>query len=440
MSARQPGGSVLALTGGATWQRTLPLHGDKSLSHRALLFGAMGSGITRLSGLSAGDDVRSTASCLSAMGAQIELSGEGKATVAGWGPDGPHEPVGPLDCGNSGTSLRLLSGLIAAYPIFAILDGDASLRKRPQSRVLAPLASMGCQVMARGGDRFAPVVLRGGSLRAYQGAPEVASAQVKSCLLLAGLGAGVEVRLREKGYTRDHTENMMRGLGVPLVSEGLEVYLPAGRFGWDGFRYEVPGDPSSAAFLVAAAVMGQRSKVRLENVCLNPTRLGFFEILRRMGAAIEITETEQRMGEPVGVIEASSSALTATTVEPHEVPGAIDEFPLLAVVATAATGTTVVRGAEELRVKESDRIGCVVSELSKLGASLTEAQDGFSVHGPCRLQGAAVECHHDHRLEMSLAVAALQAEGRTILRNAGWASVSFPEFWQVYPGVMEPLE
>lgn len=424
----------------ASWQRTLALHGDKSLSHRSLIFGAMGEGTTELSGLSAGADVLSTAGCLRSLGARIDIHGEGRATVEGWGKAGPTEPAGPLDCGNSGTSLRLLSGLIAAYPIMAILDGDASLRKRPQARVLAPLASMGCQVMARAGDRFAPIVLRGGSLRGYRGAPDVASAQVKSCLLLAGLGSGSEVHLKEKGFTRDHTENMLRGLGVPLRSDGLEVHLPQGRFAWQGFTYDVPGDPSSAAFLVAAAVMGARSRVRLENVCLNPTRLGFFHILQRMGADITITETEQRMGEPVGTIEAGSSRLVGTEVQPEEVPGSIDEFPLLAVVATAAQGDTVVRGAEELRVKESDRIGSVVAELSKLGARLSEAQDGFTVHGPCALKGAAVECHHDHRMEMSMAVAALVAEGETQLLNAGWASVSFPEFWEVYPGSMERFE
>ncbi len=430
----------LTLSGGATWQRTLTLHGDKSLSHRALIFGAMARGITELSGLSSGADVMSTASCLRALGAGVTVHGQGRATVEGWGEKGPSEPDGPLDCGNSGTSLRLLSGLVAAYPIFTILDGDASLRKRPQSRVLSPLASMGTQVMARGGDRFAPVVLRGGDPRPYQGAPEVASAQVKSCLLLAGLGSGVEVRLTEKGFTRDHTEMMLRGLGVPLESRGLEVYLPAGPFGWDGFSYTVPGDPSSAAFLVAAAILGQHSRVRLEGVCLNPTRLGFFKILQRMGADLSITPVEERMGEPVGVIEAGSSRLTATTVESEEVPSAIDEFPLLAVVATAAEGTTVVHGAEELRVKESDRIGSVVGELSKMGARISEQHDGFSVHGPCRLKGAAMECHHDHRLEMSWAVAALIAEGNTTLLNSGWASISFPEFWDVYPGKVDRSE
>lgn len=275
-------------------------------------------------------------------------------------------------------------------------------------------------------------------MQPYRGALEVASAQVKSCLLLAGAASGVEIALREKALTRDHTETMLRSLGVPLSSQGLEVSLPAGRHRWAGFRYRVPGDPSSAAFLVAAAVMGCQSRVRIENVGLNPTRLGFFDILRRMGAALTITETEQRMGEPVGVIEAESSELVGTTIEPHEVPSAIDEFPLLAVVATSAQGPTVVRGAEELRVKESDRIASVVGELSKMGAEILEHPDGFTVLGRSRLRGATVECHHDHRLEMSLAVAALVAEGSTVLRDPGWASVSFPEFWELYPGERRP--
>ena len=424
----------LTLGEGKPLRSQLTLRGDKSLSHRALIFGALADGTSRLSGLSSGADVASTAHCLRLLGASIETDDHGVVSVEGWGAKGPSEPLATLDCGNSGTSLRLLSGLVSAHNIFAIFDGDASLRKRPQGRILRPLAEMGVQVMARGGDRFAPVVLRGGGLASFRGEPEVASAQVKSCILLAGLGAGTEVRLREKAATRDHTENMLRSLGVPLTTEGLEVYLPAGTNVFRGFEYDVPGDPSSAAFLVAAAIMSAKSRVVLEGVCLNPTRMGFFEILRRMGADITVTATEERMGEPVGTIEAKASRLIGTVVEPHEVPSAIDEFPLLAVVATAAEGNTVVRGAEELRVKESDRIGCVVTELSKMGARLSEHPDGFTVYGPCQLQGAAVECHHDHRLEMSLAVAALVAEGPTHLLNAGWASVSFADFWEHYPG------
>ncbi len=424
----------ITLGEGKPLRSQLTLRGDKSLSHRALIFGAMAIGKSRLLGLSSGADVASTAQCLRLLGAKIELNDLGDVRVDGWGAEGPSEPLAVLDCGNSGTSLRLLSGLVSAHPILAIFDGDASLRKRPQGRILRPLAEMGVQVMARGSDRFAPVVLRGGALNDFRGEPEVASAQVKSCLLLAGLGAGTEVRLLEKGATRDHTEKMLRSLGVPLTTEGLNVHLPAGDHHFPGFEYDVPGDPSSAAFLVAAALLSPKSRVLLEGVCLNPTRLGFFEILRRMGADITITATEERMGEPVGTIEAKTSRLIGTVVEPHEVPSAIDEFPLLAVVATAAEGNTVVRGAEELRVKESDRIGCVVTELSRMGARLTEHPDGFTVYGPCRLQGAAVECHHDHRLEMSLAVAALVADGPTHLLNAGWASVSFADFWEHYPG------
>lgn len=428
---------ILSPPGDAVWQQTLTMQGDKSLSHRALIFAAMACGSSLLSGLSGGADVLSTAACLRALGATVALHGEGRASVTGWGENGPSEPSEPLDCANSGTSLRLLCGLVSAYPIFAILDGDASLRKRPQGRVLGPLSSMGAQVMARGQDRFAPVALRGGELKAYRGSPEVASAQVKSCLLLAGLGSGCEVFLTEKGLTRDHTERMLRGLGVPLVSRGLEVHLPAGPFSWDGFTYSVPGDPSSAAFLVAAAVLSPASRIRLEGVCLNPTRLGFFQILQRMGADLTITPMEQRMGEPVGVIEAASSRLCATAVRPEEVPSAIDEFPLLAVVATAAEGTTVLRGAEELRVKESDRIASVVGELSKMGAEISEHPDGFSVHGRTQLHGACLECHHDHRLEMSWAVAALLADSPTTLLNPGWASVSFPDFWDLYPGQVQ---
>lgn len=430
----------ISLSGESTWSTNLSLSGDKSLSHRSLILASMGLGASEISGLSRGADVASTAQCLQATGASIKRPEPGLAYVAGWGSKGPQEPIDILDCGNSGTSLRLLAGVYAAAPGLFILDGDASLRSRPQGRIIRPLNGMGAQLTARCDDTYVPLVIKGGQLGGFEGSPEVASAQVKSCILLAALSAGTEVRLTELGRTRDHTERMLRGLGVPITSQGLEVHLPAGDHRWEGFKFEVPGDPSSAAFLVAAAVMGGRSKVVLENVCLNPTRMGFYEILRRMGARITITEQGERMGEPVGTIEASSSRLIGTVVEPEEVPTAIDEFPLLAVVATAAEGHTVVRGAHELRVKESDRIGTVVTELSKMGARITEEPDGFTVYGPSALQGAAVECHHDHRMEMSLAVAGLVAEGTTHLLNSGWASVSFPEFWEWFPGSWESVE
>lgn len=423
------------------WKSQLALSGDKSLSHRSLILASMAEGSSRITGLSRGADVASTAACLRATGAQIEIPQPGEAYVNGWGASGPREPAAILDCGNSGTSLRLLAGVYAAASggLF-VLDGDASLRSRPQGRIIRPLNSMGGQLMARAQDTYLPLVIRGGSLNGFEGSPEVASAQVKSCLLLAGVGSGQEIRLRELGHTRDHTERMLRSLGVPLTSEGLDVHLPRGPHRWDGFTFAVPGDPSSAAFLVAAAVLGERTRVVLEDICLNPTRMGFYEILRRMGAQLEITEVGERMGEPVGTIKAVSSRLVGTVVEPEEVPTAIDEFPLLAVVATAAEGHTVVKGAHELRVKESDRIGTVVTELSKMGARIKEEPDGFTVYGPSQLQGAAVECHHDHRMEMSLAVAGLMAQGSTNLLNAGWSSISFPEFWDWFPGAWERAE
>ena len=400
----------------------------------------MATGSSEIRGLSRGADVQSTQSCLESLGSEFIHSYDGVVYVSGWGSRGARESQSVLDCGNSGTTLRLLAGLLAASPGLHILTGDASLSGRPQGRILRPLTSMGATVLARGGGKYAPVVLQGGELQSFHGSPEVASAQVKSCLLLAGLVSGVEVSLRELGRTRDHTERMLASLEVPIECEGLDVRLPSGEWSWEGFRFEVPGDPSSAAFLVASAILGERSRIVIDGVGLNPRRTGFFEIIRRMGANVTLEVTGERMGEPVGRITASSSRLIGTVVEPHEVPTAIDEFPLLATLATAAEGHTVVTGAEELRVKESDRIRTVVTELSKMGARISEAPDGFTVYGPTPLTGAAVECHHDHRLEMSLAIAGSVASGETHLLNAGWAAVSFPEFWEYFPGQMERLE
>ena len=422
------------LSGAENWKYSSSLTGDKSLSHRSLILASMASSPSRIKGLSKGADVASTGSVLGQLGSRIETGREEVVTVSGWGDSGPKEPEAVLDCGNSGTTIRLMAGLLAGCSGLFIMDGDESLRKRPQGRIIRPLTQMGGRLWARRNDTLCPLVVKGGGLSAFRGKPEVASAQVKSSIILAALAAGVEVELEELGYTRDHTENMLRGVGVPIATDDLRIHLPAGPHRFDGFEFTVPGDPSSAAFLVAAAVLGTGTRVKIDGVCLNPTRTGFFTILERMGAKIEITQTETRMGEPVGTITAESSRLIGTTVEPEEVPPAIDEFPLLAVVATAAEGHTVVQGAEELRVKESDRIRSVVNELSKMGARITEAPDGFTVYGPTQLNGAAVECHHDHRLEMSLAVAALTAEGNTNLLNAGWASISFPEFWDFFPG------
>lgn len=419
-----------------TFEKRLKVPGDKSLSHRGLIFAAMASGKSRLTGLSDGGDVLSTARCLRKLKAKIAHQKDGSVTVVGWGPGGWTEPDSLLDCGNSGTALRLLAGVVAAHPGLCLLSGDRSLRSRPMGRIVKPLRAMGATVHGRDHDRLPPLAIKGGTLKDYSYELPVASAQVKSCLLLAGLAAGVEVSLTEPGQSRNHTELMMQSLGLPIEHEVGRARLKGGG-SFDGFEFAVPGDPSSAAFLVAAAVISPGSSVVVENVNLNPGRIAFFEILKEMGADIQWRQTSEELGESVGEIEAHGSELTAVEVGPDRVPQSIDELPLLAVVATQARGKTRVWGAEELRHKESDRIRATVTELSKMGARITEHDDGFTIYGPCELEGAAVTCHHDHRLEMGLAVAGLVARGRTRLRGCGWAEISFPTFWELYPGLVE---
>jgi 3-phosphoshikimate 1-carboxyvinyltransferase len=414
------------------WELRARMPGDKSLSHRALFLGAMAEGESVLTGLSESRDVRTTLRCLRALGARVRREGSGWV-VSGWGRLCPSEPEQVLDCGGSGTTLRLLAGVLAAGRGLSVLTGDSSLRRRPMARVVQPLSAMGARVWGRGEGRLAPLVLQQGSLHALEWELPVPSAQVKSCLLLAGLQAGVPVALREPLPSRDHTERMLQALGVPLEQTGLDVRLTAPA-NLGGFSFAVPGDPSAAAFLVAAAVMNPGARVRIEGVSLNPGRLGFCELLRRMGAQVRWAVTHEELGEPVGWIEACGSELRGVEVQADEVPAALDELPLLAVVATRAWGRTQIRGAGELRHKECDRIHHLVVELRRMGACIREQAEGFEVEGPVRLRGAAVRCHGDHRLEMSLAVAALSAAGPTRLLGAGYSHVSFPEFWDLLPG------
>lgn len=410
----------------------LRVPGDKSLSHRAVILAAMARGRSVLTDLSGSRDVRSTMRCVRALGAGLRAEGEAWA-VEGWGPEGPREPSGVLDCGNSGTTIRLLAGVLAAGQGFAVLTGDRALRRRPMGRVVEPLARMGARISGRAGGRLAPLAIQGSRLRGGDLELPVASAQVKSCVLLAGLSAEGATAVAEPAPSRDHTERMLEALGVPLARSGPRVRLP-GPCELPGFRFQVPGDPSSAAFLAAAAVLTPGSRAVVRDLDLNPGRVGFFHLLQRMGAEIRLEVRRRELGEPVGDLEARSSPLRAIEVGPAEVPGAIDELPLLAVVATQARGTTVVRGAGELRHKESDRLRAVVGELRRMGARIAERPDGFEVEGPTRLRGAAVRCHRDHRLEMGLAVAALNADGETRLAGAGWCDISFPGFWDVLPG------
>lgn len=413
------------------WELKLSVPGDKSLSHRALMLAAMSDGACRLSGLSPGKDVLSTLRCLKALGIKTRARRE-ELILTGWG-DAWQEPDRVLDCGNSGTSMRLLTGILAGCPGLSVLTGDASLRHRPMGRILDPLKDMGARVRGRENDRYAPLVVEGTELQGIHHELKVASAQVKSCLLLAGLKADGTTVVREPQPSRDHTERMLSHLGVRLTQGEGGLHLnPVERL--PAFEFHVPGDVSSAAFLVTAAVLCPGSRVILENVGLNPTRTAYLDLLRQMGANITTTVTRTELGEPIGTIEAVHSELRGMEVPESEIPGAIDELPILAVAASQARGTTLVRGAAELRVKESDRIHATVRELGRLGAQVEEFPDGFAVTGPTPLHGAAVDCHHDHRLEMSLAVAGLLARGTTRLNGTGWAAISFPTFWQSFPG------
>ena len=405
---------------------TATVPGDKSISHRALIFAALAEGPCRIDGLATGADVRSTAHCLRRLGVRIDDDG----TVHGVGLHGLRAPAEPLDCGNSGTTMRLLAGVLAGSGVGGVLDGDESLRRRPMARVLEPLRAMGAICEGAGGR--APLTFAPGTrLRGTDHVLEVASAQVKSALLLAGLWAEGRTTVREPALSRDHTERMLRAMGARVaVGDVVAIEPPAHPLRMPD-RLVVPGDPSSAAFLVAAALLVPGGSIVVEGVDGNPTRTGFFAVLERMGARVEMRPRGEAAGDPVIDLAATHTGpLRATVVEPHEIPALVDEVPLLAALATQAEGLTEIRGAGELRVKESDRLAAMARGLAALGAHVEELPDGLRIRGPTPLAGATVASHGDHRIAMSLAVAGLVAAGETIVRDAGWADISFPGFFE----------
>lgn len=402
------------------------LPGDKSLSHRLALFGAMAHGTTRITNFGTAADNASTLACLEALGVRVRRS-RSTVEVEGRGPEGLEEPEDVLDCGNSGSTLRMLAGILAGRPFRSVLTGDASLRRRPVERVAVPLRQMGAG--AESADGKPPLVLKGGGLHGIRYEQKVASAQVKTAVLLAGLQAEGRTTVTEPERSRDHTERLLPAFGVAVSREGLAVSVEGGaRLSATGM--EVPGDASSAAFLLVAALILPDSEVRIDNVLLNPTRTAFLDVLREMGADLETTVTESEP-EPVGVVTARSSRLRGTTVRSEVVPSLIDEVPILAVAAAHAEGTFTLTGASELRVKESDRIAALAEGLTRLGARVAELPDGLVVEGGRPLRGGPVRAHDDHRVAMSLAVAALAAKGATEIEGASCASVSFPEFFDL---------
>lgn len=403
--------------------------GDKSISHRVAILGALAHGVTEVTGFLEGDDCLSTLRCLESLGVKIERFSDGmeKLKIYGEGLHSLAEPEDLLDAGNSGTTMRMLLGVLAGLKGHAVLTGDASLRKRPMKRVVEPLKQMGALIYGRKGGEFAPLAIEGGSLRPLNYHSPVASAQVKSAVLLAGLFAKGTTAVTEPFCSRDHTERMLYAFGGKVERRGLTVQV-TGSPCLKAQYVRVPGDLSAAAFFLVAASIVPASEVMLRNVGTNPTRTGILEVLKKMGAEIVLSGARTLAGEPVADLFVKNSKLKAITVGGEIIPRVIDELPVVAVAATQAQGETVIRDAAELRVKESDRISAVVQELRRMGAQIRELPDGMVVEGPVRLKGTEVDAHGDHRLAMALAVAGLVAHGETVVHGAESINISFPEF------------
>lgn len=402
---------------------------DKSISHRSLIFNAIAEGEATIERILDSEDVRSTAACLAALGVEIDWPDESSiARIRGKGLHSLVEASDILDCGNSGTSMRLLLGLLAGQQWLSVLSGDSSLRSRPMGRVINPLRQMGAEIAARGGGTLAPVAVSAGSLRGIAYQSPMASAQVKSAITLAGLYAEGTTTVAEPEKSRDHTERMLSAMGADIVSEGTHVTVqPASRLSPLSLR--VPGDISSAAPWLVLAACHRDAEIMLNGVNTNPTRTGILDILQAMGASVERLEERTSGGEPVADLVVRTSTLKATTVSGGLVPRAIDELPLVALLACFADGETIVRDAEELLVKESDRVQATVELLTRMGARITPRADGFVVHGPARLSGARVNGLGDHRVGMLGAIAGTLANGETHVENDA-VGVSYPGFWK----------
>lgn len=407
---------------------TIQVPPDKSVSHRSLMFNAIADGRATIERLLDSEDVRSTAACLAALGVEIDWpGGSGVAHVTGRRLHGLFESEDVLECANSGTTMRLLAGLLSGHPILSVLTGDHMLRKRPMARIIGPLRRMGAHIHARTGDTLAPLVIKGGGLAALDFTSPVASAQVKSAVLLAGLYAEGETRVTEPAQSRDHTERMLAAMGAPLVAEGAVVRVsPPQRL--EPLSLRVPGDISSAAPWLVLGACHPDAEIILQGVNTNPTRTGMLDIMRAMGADIEVLEERTSGGEPVADLIVRTSSLRSTTVSGGLVPRAIDELPLVALLGCFAEGETVVQDASELRVKESDRVEMVVQALGRLGAKVTAREDGFVVRGPIALHGGKVDAGGDHRIGMLGAIAGMLAEGQTRVDNDA-VGVSYPTFW-----------
>jgi 3-phosphoshikimate 1-carboxyvinyltransferase len=417
------------LTSPLTGRMRVP--GDKSISHRALLVAALAEGSSRLEGLNAGMDVEATVTAVRALGASCRMAGDGtQAEVEGCGYSGLIEAEDVIDAGNSGTTLRLVAGVCATITGVTILTGDASLRRRPMARIARPLRRMGATVDGRRGGELPPLIVRGGSLQGCALETEVASAQVKSALLLAALSAQGSTSVTEPRLSRDHTERMLQASGVELERSQNTVTVAGGQSPAP-LELRIPGDISSAIFLLVAATLIPGSDLTIVDVGLNPTRSGALEVLRRMGARLDIEVLREECGEPVGSVRARASSLEGVAIRGEEIPSLIDEIPALAIAAAHAEGETNVTGASELRVKESDRIAALVAGLEALGARARALPDGMVVEGPASWSGGAIDEYGDHRIALAFALAGLISGKPVRIRRSEAVNTSFPEFWDL---------
>ncbi|RMF46580.1 MAG: 3-phosphoshikimate 1-carboxyvinyltransferase [Deltaproteobacteria bacterium] len=410
--------------------------GDKSISHRSIMLGALAEGRTRVTGFLHGEDNHATLNAFRAMGVPITEQEGGVLDIDGVGLDGLREPADVLDCGNSGTTMRLMTGLLSGQSFFSVLTGDQYLRRRPMRRVTVPLRAMGARIDGREGGEKAPLAISGGPLRAFTWNSPVASAQVKSALLLAGLYADGPVEVTEPHLSRDHSERMLNHFGARIerFTGGVRIE-PRPRLA--GGEIDVPGDISSAAFFLVAALVVPGSELLIRNVGVNPTRSGIIDILRAMGGRIDLLDTREQSGEPVADLLVRHSDLKGIDIGGELIPRAIDEMPVVSVAAAFAEGTTRITEARELRVKETDRIAAMVSELGKLGARVEAFEDGMVIEGGEALSGGQVESWGDHRIAMSMAVAALRASGPVTIRDTGCTATSFPNFWPLLHSVVQ---
>ena len=405
---------------------SMQVPGDKSMSHRSVIFGALAEGTTHVSGLLEGEDVLATIAAFRAMGVNIEGPDEGRLVIHGAGLHGLQKPQDDLDMGNSGTAMRLLSGLLSGQSFATRLIGDESLSVRPMRRIVDPLSEMGAKISTAEGGTPPLQIEPTDSLHAINYQMPMASAQVKSCLLLAGLYAEGKTCVTEPAPTRDHTERMLRGFGYPVTSDGARICLEPG-FRLAATDMMVPGDISSAAFFIVGATIAKDSRVEIKNVGINPTRTGILFILKQMGADIELKNERTIGGEPVADLVVQSAPLHGIHIDEKHVPLAIDEFPAILVAAACASGETVLSRAEELRVKESDRIAVMARGLAKIGIDVIETPDGMRVQGG-QIQGGAVDSHGDHRISMAFAMAALQSNAEIQIDDCDNVATSFPDF------------